>query len=634
MKSFLELVEEKDQGKHAVLAFGRMNPPTSGHEKVVNKVKEVAAKHNASHHVVLSHSQSAKKDPLSQKDKIKHAKRAFPGAHIEGSSKEHPTIFHHAERLHKQGVTHLHVVAGSDRVKEYKEKLNHYNGKADKSGHVPYHFKKITVHSSGERDPDAEGATGMSGSKMREHAKNGNFHEFKRGVSSHMADHHAKELYHDVRKGMGLHEDVDRGLFRAIFVTGGPGSGKDIIIREAIAESKIVELNFIQAQDYLSDKQKLTEKTNDFRREGIRNRGPLIINGPADDKDRISYIKEELESLGYETMMIFVDTSDEVSKQRNSLLSRMMVESVRQDKWVKSQRNTKYFNESFKTFIGFDNTGDLTSKEQDISDVYESTTLFLDSKTMGYIAEDWMTRNNKIDFDYRISRIIKEDKNDKKINRFLQTTKNYSSPRAKGPDDIVHDNQGSIVSTGSSDEIKGNTGPRKEPRKTYTFGQNAGVYSEEKGPTIKVEPKKKETNFTLDKDKIQRIKRGDKSGKESAVGRPDGLGGTYNTRTAGEGLTGGAGLGNQTYSESEEYSNANPASTAMPSGGSPNPLSSEYTPKKKDFRKFRKEAIDDPGANDMGVGGVMGGASNKEPMQTPADKFNLAGITIKKKKNK
>ena len=635
MKSFLELVEEKDQGKHAVLAFGRMNPPTSGHEKVVNKVKEVAAKYNASHHVVLSHSQSAKKDPLSQKDKIKHAKRAFPGAHIEGSSKEHPTIFHHAERLHKQGVTHLHVVAGSDRVKEYKDKLNHYNGKADKSGHVPYHFKKITVHSSGERDPDAEGATGMSGSKMREHAKHGHFHEFKKGVSSHMADHHAKELYHDVRKGMGLHEDVNRGLFRAIFVTGGPGSGKDIIIREAIAESKIVELNFIQAQDYLSDKQKLTEKTNDFRREGIRNRGPLIINGPADDKDRISYIKEELESLGYETMMIFVDTSDEVSKQRNSLLSRMMVESVRQDKWAKSQRNTKYFDEAFETFIGFDNTGDLTSKEQDISDVYESTSLFLDSKEVSYIAEDWMIRNNKIDFDYKISKIIKEDKNDKKTNRFLQTTKNYSSPRAKGPDDITHDNQGSIVPTGSSDEIKGNTGPRKVPAKTYTFGQNAGAYSEETSPKIQIFGKPKENKFNQDNDKEKLKKRGiDKSGKESAVGRPDGLGSTWNTRTNGGGLTGGAGLGNQTYSESEEYSNSNPASTAMPSGGSPNPLSSEYTPKKKDFRKFRKEAIDDPGANDMGVGGVMGGASNKEPMQTPADKFNLAGITIKKKKNK
>ena len=634
MKSFLELVEEKDQGKHAVLAFGRMNPPTSGHEKVINKVKEVAAKHKAEHHVVLSHSQSAKKDPLSQKDKIKHAKRAFPGTHIEGSSKEHPTIFHHAEKLHKQGVTHLHVVAGSDRVKEYKEKLNHYNGKADKNGHVPYHFKKITVHSSGERDPDAEGATGMSGSKMREHAKNGHYHEFKKGVSSHMADHHAKELYHDVRKGMGLHEDVNRGLFRAIFVTGGPGSGKDIIIREAIAESKIVELNFIQAQDYLSDKQKLSEKTNDFRREGIRNRGPLIINGPADDNDRISYIKEELESLGYETMMIFVDTSDEVSKQRNSLLSRMMMESVRQEKWAKSQRNTKYFNESFKTFIGFDNTGDITSKEQDIHDVYEKTTLFLDSKTTGYIAEDWMIRNNKLDFDDRINRLFKEEKNDKTTNRFLKTTKNYFSPRAKGPDDITHDNQGTIVPTGSSDEIKGNAGPRKTPGKTYTFGQNAGVYSEENQPKVEIFNKRKETNFTLDKDKIQKIKRGDKSGKESTLGRPDGLGSSFDTRTNGSGLTGGAGLGNQTYSESEEYSNANPASTAMPAGVTPNPLSSEYAPKRKDFRKFRKEAIDDPGANDMGVGGVMGGSSNKEPLQTPADKFNLAGITIKKNKKK
>ena len=640
MKSFLELMEEKDQGKHAVLAFGRMNPPTSGHEKVVNKVKEVAAKHDASHHVVLSHSQSAKKDPLSQKDKIKHAKRAFPGTNIEGSSKEHPTIFHHAEKLHKQGVTHLHVVAGSDRVGEYKKSLNHYNGKADKTGHVPYHFKKITVHSSGERDPDAEGATGISGTKMREHAKNGHFHEFKKGVSSHMSDTHAKEMMHDVRKGMGLHEDVNRGLFRAIFVTGGPGSGKDIIIREAIAESKIVELNFIQAQDYLSDKQQLTEKTNDFRRESIRNRGPLIINGPADDRDRIDYIKEELESLGYETMMVFVDTSDEVSKHRNSLLSRMMSESVRQDKWAKSQRNTKYFNESFETFIGFDNTGDITSKEQDLHGVYESTTLFLDSKAMGYIAEDWMTRNNKIDFDYKINRLFKENKNDKKTNRFLQTTKNYSSPRAKGPDDIGPDNAGSIVSIGSSDEIKGNTGPRKEPRKTYTFGQNAGVYAEEKGPTVKVEAKRKESNFTQDKDKIKRIKSGDTSGKASSVGRPDGLGSTWDSRTNGEGLTGGAGLANQTYSEDMGYSNANPSSTSFPSGGSVNPLSSEYD--KKDFKNFRdkykkvqaqKESVDSP-CDDMGVSGTLSGASNKEPMETPADKFNLAGITIKKKKNK
>jgi predicted kinase len=242
------------------------------------------------------------------------------------------------------------MVAGSDRVKEMHDKLHQYNGTHEGA---LYNFKKIEVKSAGHRDPDAEGAEGMSGTKMREHAKNGDFSSFRQGVPSHVPDQHAKELMKDVRKGMGMNESVDRGMFKAIFVSGGPGSGKDIVIREAIAEHKIVELNFIQAQDYLADKQKLSEKTNDFRREAIRSRGPLIVNGPADDTDRISYIKEELEELGYETMLVFVNTTNEVSKERNSLLSRMMVESVRQDKWLKSQKNTKYFNETFNKFISF-----------------------------------------------------------------------------------------------------------------------------------------------------------------------------------------------------------------------------------------------------------------------------------------
>ena len=136
------------------------------------------------------------------------------------------------------------------------------------------------------------------------------------------------------------------------------------------------------------------------------------------------------------------------------------------------------------------------------------------------------------------------------------------------------------------------------------------------------------------------MKSGDTSGKASSVGRPDGLGSTWDSRTNGEGLTGGAGLANQTYSEDMGYSNANPSSTSFPSGGSVNPLSSEYD--KKDFKNFRdkykkvqaqKESVDSP-CDDMGVSGTLSGASNKEPMETPADKFNLAGITIKKKKNK
>ena len=625
MKSFLELVEEKQQGeKHHVMTFGRMNPPTTGHLKLIDKVKDVASQHKADHSVIVSHTQDSKKNPLSGEQKVKHLQRYSPGTHFEKSSKEHPSIFHHAEKLHKQGVSHLHVVVGSDRVKEFKDSLNKYNGKPNKEGHVPFNFKKITVHSAGHRDPDAEGSEGMSGTKMREHAKSGNMKEFRKGVPSHVSDKHAKELMHDTRKGMGLHEDVNRGKFRAIFVTGGPGSGKDIIIREAIAEGRIVELNFVQAQDYLADKQKLSENTKDFRREAIRNRGPLIINGPADDRERLSYIKEELEDLGYETMMVFVNTTNETSKERNTLLSRMMVESVRQDKWLKSQKNTKYFTESFKTFIEFDNTGNLDSKEDDITGVYESTKDFLDSNTFGETAEDWLNRRKQMN----VSSLFKEEKNVKTYNRFLKINTN-SSIQSRGPADIKPDNSGSLV--GDRDEISGNTGPRKQPSKTYTFGQNAGVYAEE-APTIQAKSEPEESNFSKDKEKVKLKKFGDKSLRAGRLGNPSGLGSEWDTRTNGSGMTGGAGLGNQTYSESEEYSNANPASTAMPSGGSVNPLSSEY---KKDFKKFRKvkEAIDDPGAVDMGVGGVLNGATNKEPLQTYKDANRNLVIKNSKKKN-
>ena len=611
MKSFLELTEEAKQGeKHHVMTFGRMNPPTTGHLKLIDKVKEVAHKHNAEHSVVVSHSQDAKKNPLSGAQKVKHLQRYSPGTHFVSSSKEHPTFLHHAEKLHKQGITHLHMVVGSDRVKEMKEKLHKYNG--THKGAL-YNYKKITVHSAGHRDPDAEGSEGMSGTKMRQHASTGNHKEFRKGVPPHVSDKHSKELMHDTRKGMGLHEDTSRGHFKAIFVTGGPGSGKDIIIREAIAESRIVELNLIQARDYLGDKQKLSEKTSDFRREAIRNRGPLIINGPADDREKLSYVKEELEELGYETLMVFVNTSNEASKERNTLLSRMMVESVRQDKWLKAQENTKYFNEMFTNFVSFDNTGDIDSKDGDIHEIYQMTESFLDRKSVNETVNDWLQRNNKpmgMNFDS----LYKEEKNVKSTNRFIQKTK---VGRAERPSDIPADNR---ANDPAGDNIKWD-GTKKTG--SYTFR----TY-EENQPKVSWRPSPKESNFSKDKEKVKR----NRTLSDPRPSDPSGLGGEWNTRTNGSGLTGGAGLG-----ESIDYSNASPASTVMPSGGTVNPLSSAYD--SKDFKKFRKniktEAIDDPGARDMGVGGVLNGSTNKEPLVTPADnKVRVDNLLKKKKKQK
>jgi len=626
MKSFLELVKEQEEyEKHHVITFGRMNPPTTGHLKLINKVKEIAKKHNASYEVIVSHSQDSKKNPLSSEQKIKHLTRYMASPNkieeavsiksslqrittkpkITAATKEKPTILHHAVSAYKSGVTHLHVVVGSDRVKEMHDLLHKYNGV--KAGHGEYHFKSIKIHSAGHRDPDAEGTEGMSGSKMREHAKNKDFKEFRKGVPSHVSDEHAKELMHDTRKGMGLHEDYNRGLFKAIFVTGGPGSGKDIIIREAIAENRSVELNSIQAFDYLMDKQKLSEKTTDYRREAIRSRGPLIINGPADDHSKMITIKEELEELGYDTIMIFVDTTNETSKIRNKSLAKMVSESVRFEKWELAQASKESYRQNFAKFINFDNSATLESIEEDITDTYQIINRFIDERNYTDVAFSWMENHGKLNINESVKYLFKED-NVKKNSKFIQKLnekreasagvykRNNSVERAAGPDDITPDNR---AGDSNADNIKWDAPKRT---KTYTFK----TYSEEKGPSIKVFPEPKESNFRKDKekDKAKRIKTSDSPTVNQRMRNVSGIGPEFDTRQQGT-VYPMSGLGDVTYREQKDF---------------------------KNFRKKVKEAIDDPGAVDMGVGGTLGGASNKEPMQSYKDQDKNIGIIIKKKK--
>lgn len=199
-----DALKKKSDEKHGVLAFGRMNPPTAGHVAVANKVAEVAKdKDAAEHKIVVSGSQDPKKNPLSGDQKVKHALRLFPkGTHVEAASKDAPTILHQASKMAERGITHLHVVAGSDRQKEFQDMLDKYNGVEGKHG--KYNFKSITVHSSGERDPDAEGVEGMSASKMRELASSGKKKDFHAALPKDMDPKHKDEMYNDVRKGMNI----------------------------------------------------------------------------------------------------------------------------------------------------------------------------------------------------------------------------------------------------------------------------------------------------------------------------------------------------------------------------------------------------------------------------------------------
>ena len=177
--------------KHAVMTFGRMNPPTTGHEKLIHKTHSIAQKHGTKANIILSHTHDKKNNPLPQKHKINYVKKIHPGVNVTGSDKTHPTFLHQAKKLHAAGHDHLHVVAGSDRVHEYKTILNKYNGHKDH-----YNFKSITVHSAGHRDPDSEGTSGISGTKMRAHAKAGDHKSFKAGLPKSLHKDHKRIMSH------------------------------------------------------------------------------------------------------------------------------------------------------------------------------------------------------------------------------------------------------------------------------------------------------------------------------------------------------------------------------------------------------------------------------------------------------
>jgi len=186
--------------KTVAMLYGRMNPPTKGHEENVEGLKALAKKHNADHVVIASHSQDSKKNPLDAKTKMKHLKRAFPGTNLVAADKEHPSIFHHLAKLHQQGYKHVIIGAGEDRADEYN-KVKEYNGKEGRHG--VYNFKSIKVVSTGERKQ------GVSGTDMRKHATSSNYDEFKKNLPSNLQKHdeHAKALYHDTRKGLGVNEE-------------------------------------------------------------------------------------------------------------------------------------------------------------------------------------------------------------------------------------------------------------------------------------------------------------------------------------------------------------------------------------------------------------------------------------------
>ena len=197
------LVEEE---RHAYFTLGRMNPPTIGHGKLIDKLSSKAGRNP--YKIFLTQTQDSKKNPLSYPQKVKFARKMFrKHARNIVLNKKIKTVMNAAVDLYDSGFRSVTMVVGDDRVREFNALLNNYNGK--RSSHGLYNFKEINVVSAGERDPDSESASGASATKQREAASDNDFTKFSQGLPKDTSNKDAKSLFNAVRLGMGLKEETE-----------------------------------------------------------------------------------------------------------------------------------------------------------------------------------------------------------------------------------------------------------------------------------------------------------------------------------------------------------------------------------------------------------------------------------------
>ena len=194
----LDSIKVEAVNKSFAFTFGRFNPPTIGHEKLIRTV----ASQGMDFKIFLSRSQDAVKNPLSPSDKLKYMTKMFRNYASHIMVMPSNMVLELATKIYNMSYRNITMVVGSDRVAEFKSILNRYNDEKNRHGY--YNFEKINIISAGERDPDEEGVTGMSASKLRDYARRGDLKNFKRGVPGNLSEKEKNELFFDVRKGMGL----------------------------------------------------------------------------------------------------------------------------------------------------------------------------------------------------------------------------------------------------------------------------------------------------------------------------------------------------------------------------------------------------------------------------------------------
>ena len=192
---------EKTKGT-LTIAFGRFNPPHLGHLQLMDTAAASAEQEGSDYMIVPSRTQDKKKNPLDADTKVALMRSMFP-QHSERivNDANTRTIFDVLKKAHNDGYTNVRIVGGADRVNEFNKLANNYNGNL-------YAFDNIEVVSAGDRDPDAEGVEGLSASRMRLAAAEGDFKTFRLGMPPDMRPKDARAVFDTVRASMGIQDQV------------------------------------------------------------------------------------------------------------------------------------------------------------------------------------------------------------------------------------------------------------------------------------------------------------------------------------------------------------------------------------------------------------------------------------------
>ena len=272
IKSFSTYLTEA--AKEVVFTFGRFNPPTNGHEKLLSKVASIASGNN--YRIYASQSQDPKKNPLDFKSKIKIMRKMFPkhGRNIMADTGIR-NVLDILVKLYDQGFTKVTMVVGSDRVDEFSALTNKYNGV--EARHGMYNFEGgVNIVSAGERDPDSDSVSGMSASKMRAAAAANDFTAFSQGLPSNFKD--GKEVFGTLRKAMGIKEAAEYkhhvqlesvSAEREDYVKGNLYNVGDVVViksSEEIAEVTMLGSNYVLVETSSLPKRTLRKWINDVEK--------------------------------------------------------------------------------------------------------------------------------------------------------------------------------------------------------------------------------------------------------------------------------------------------------------------------------------------------------------------------------